>query len=88
MSEPPPPVPLTWSLSYQQQAYECAQPFIDQLKEGETIFLNYWIRMQRTVHYAWLEKKNGILKEIQQTATLEEMPRNWTYEGVCPPYKF
>lgn len=83
----PPPVALTWSLSHQEEAWESAREFMDQLQEGETIFLNYWINQHKKIHYAWLEMVNGVLKEKEQTCALEDLPRNWTYEGVPPPYK-
>jgi hypothetical protein len=81
----PPPLSLHRSLSHADKAMTDATPFIQQLKEGETIFLNYWIDTKKIITYAWLERKEGILRQFENECTLKDLPSNWTYEGVPHP---
>lgn len=82
---PPPPVALQRSLSHADKAMEMARPYLSQLKEGETLFINYWVDARKTITYAWLELNKGVLRQFQKECPLKDLPRDWTYESVpCP----
>jgi hypothetical protein len=83
--QPPPPIALQRSLSHADKAMEKAKPFIQHLKEGETIFLNYWIDARKTITYAWLELKEGVLRQFEKECPLYDLPSNWTYKGIPHP---
>ena len=81
----PPPVSLMRSLSHADKAMEKAAPYLRQLKEGETLFINYWIDARKTITYAWLEIKEGVLRQFEKECPLHDLRRHWTYESVPSP---